>query len=93
MPPATFDAFRDHGRVRGTLEAGIGEAQRVLDDLARTGISLDGVTNELTQEGVRLFADAADKLLGALARKNAPRCWLLASTGKRWHLTANSKAR
>jgi transaldolase/glucose-6-phosphate isomerase len=41
----------------------------VLDDLARTGISLDAVTDELTEEGVQLFADAADKLLGALAKK------------------------
>jgi transaldolase/glucose-6-phosphate isomerase len=69
MPPATLDAFRDHGRVRDTLEAEIDKAQRVLDDLARTGISLDRVTHELTREGVRLFADAADKLLGALAKK------------------------
>jgi transaldolase/glucose-6-phosphate isomerase len=71
MPPATLDAFRDHGKLRDTLQADIDEAQRVLDDLARAGISLDGVTSKLTEEGVRLFADAADKLLGALARKRA----------------------
>jgi transaldolase / glucose-6-phosphate isomerase len=71
MPPATLDAFRDHGKVRDTLEVGMDEAQRVLADLARTGISLDAVTRKLTQEGVRLFADAADKLLGALAKKRA----------------------
>jgi transaldolase/glucose-6-phosphate isomerase len=71
MPPATLDAFREHGRVRNTLEAGIEEARRVLDDLARAGISLDGVTDALTREGVRLFADAADKLLGSLAKKRA----------------------
>jgi transaldolase / glucose-6-phosphate isomerase len=69
IPPATLDAFRDHGKIRDTLQAGIDDAQRVLDDLARTGISLDAVTDELTEEGVQLFADAADKLLGALAKK------------------------
>ena len=69
MPPATLDAFRDHGKIRETLQAGIDDAQRVLDDLARTGISLDAVADELTEEGVQLFADAADKLLGALAKK------------------------
>ena len=69
MPPATLDAFRDHGKIRETLQAGIDDAQRLLDDLARTGISLDAVTDELTEEGVQLFADAADKLLDALAKK------------------------
>ena len=71
MPPATLDAFRDHGRVSDTLEAGVEEAQRVLADLAGAGISLDAITRKLTQEGVRLFADAADKLLGAMAKKRA----------------------
>jgi transaldolase / glucose-6-phosphate isomerase len=69
MPPATLDAFRDHGNVRATLETKIDEAQGTLDDLARAGISLDSVTDKLTEEGVRLFADSADKLLGALAKK------------------------
>ncbi len=72
MPPATLDAFRDHGKIRGdTLEENLEEAQRILDELARAGISLDEVTARLTDEGVRLFADSADKLLGALAKKRA----------------------
>ncbi len=69
VPPATLDAFRDHGKVRDTLEAGLDEAQRLLDEVARTGISLEAVTDKLTEEGVRLFSDAADKLLGAMANK------------------------
>jgi transaldolase/glucose-6-phosphate isomerase len=71
VPPATLDAFRDHGKVADTLEAGVEEAQRVLDDLAGTGISLAAVTDRLTEEGVQLFSDAADKLLGAMADKRA----------------------
>ncbi len=71
VPPATLDAFRDHGKLADTLEAGIPEAQQVLAALARTGISLEAITTKLTEEGVQLFADAADKLLGAVAKKRA----------------------
>jgi transaldolase / glucose-6-phosphate isomerase len=71
VPPATLDAFRDHGKVADTLETGVGEAQRVLDELAGAGISLAAVTDRLVEEGVQLFSDAADKLLGAMAGKRA----------------------
>ena len=71
MPPKTIDAFRDHGKVAATLEQIVDEAQRVLDALARAGISLDEITRRLVDEGVALFTDAADKLLGAVARKRA----------------------
>ncbi len=71
VPPATLDAFRDHGKPRLSLEENIGEAERVLSDLARTGISLDMVTQKLLDEGVELFADSFDQLLGAVAKKRA----------------------
>jgi transaldolase/glucose-6-phosphate isomerase len=72
VPPATLDAFRDHGKLRDTLEYGVDEAQRALDDLARAGISLDTITRiDLVKEGVRLFAEAADKLFAAVAEKRA----------------------
>ena len=71
LPPATLEAFRDHGKLRPTLEEGVDEAQRVLDALERAGISLDAVTDQLLADGVKLFADAADKLLGAVAHKRA----------------------
>jgi transaldolase / glucose-6-phosphate isomerase len=71
MPTATMDAFRDHGKIRDSLEADVAGAQRVLDDLGRAGISLDAVTDKLVDEGVRLFSDAADKLLAAVAKKRA----------------------
>jgi transaldolase / glucose-6-phosphate isomerase len=69
MPPATIDAFRDHGRVRPTLEQDIAGAEQTMATLADCGISIDDVTAKLTEEGVRQFAEAFDKLLGALARK------------------------
>ena len=71
MPTATMDAFRDHGKVRDTLDANAAEAKRELDDLARAGISLDAVTDKLVEDGVRLFAEAADKLFGAVAKKRS----------------------
>jgi transaldolase / glucose-6-phosphate isomerase len=71
MPVATLDAFRDHGKVRKSLEADTAEAQRILGELSRVGISLGTVTDKLLQDGVRLFADAADKLLGVVANKRA----------------------
>src|SRR5262249_31427961 len=69
MPPATMDAFRDHGRVRPTLAENIDRAEQVLTSLRKSGISLDEVTTKLVEDGVQLFADAFDSLLGAVARK------------------------
>jgi len=71
MPPATLDAFRDHGRLRNSLEQDVDGARHVLEELERSGISLDAVTEELVKDGVKLFADAADKLYGAVASKRA----------------------
>ncbi|MCG5246662.1 bifunctional transaldolase/phosoglucose isomerase [Methylorubrum extorquens] len=71
MPPATMDAFRDHGRVRATLEENIGEAKTVMARLAEAGIDIEAVARQLVEEGVQLFVDAADALLGAVAGKRA----------------------
>jgi transaldolase / glucose-6-phosphate isomerase len=71
VPPATLDAFRDHGTPRDSLEENIEDAKRVLAELEKSGISLDAITTELVKDGVKLFADAADKLYGAVAHKRA----------------------
>jgi transaldolase / glucose-6-phosphate isomerase len=71
MPPATLEAFRDHGKPRDSLEENIEDARRVLAELEKSGISLDAITAELVRDGVKLFADAADKLYGAVAHKRA----------------------
>jgi transaldolase len=68
MPPATIDAFRDHGQLRNSLTEDLPGAQKVLDDLARAGISIKEVTDKLTDDGVKLFADAFDKLLAAVEK-------------------------
>ena len=71
VPPATLDAFRDHGKPRNSLEENIEEARHALAELDKSGISLDAITEELVKDGVKLFADAADKLYGAVAHKRA----------------------
>lgn len=71
IPPKTMDAFRDHGTLARTLDANIDEAKHVLAEADRLGLDLNGVTETLVEEGVKLFADAADALLGAIAAKRA----------------------
>ena len=68
MPPATIDAFRDHGKLRNSLTEDVAGAQKVMDDLAKTGISMKEVTTKLTDDGVKLFADAFNKLLAAVEK-------------------------
>jgi transaldolase/glucose-6-phosphate isomerase len=68
MPPATIDAFRDHGLLRNALTEDVAGAATVMRNLARAGISMKEVTDKLTVDGVKLFADAFDKLLAAVAK-------------------------
>ncbi len=68
MPLATVDAFRDHGLLRNSLTEDVAGAAKVMDDLARAGISIKEVTDKLTEDGVKLFADAFDKLLATVAK-------------------------
>lgn len=68
MPPPTIDAFRDHGQLRNSLTEDVAGAQKVMNDLARAGISIKEVTDKLTEDGVKLFADAFDKLLAAVEK-------------------------
>ncbi|MBV9079055.1 MAG: bifunctional transaldolase/phosoglucose isomerase [Methylobacteriaceae bacterium] len=71
MPPATLEAFRDHGRLRPSLTEDLPEAERVLAETARLGLDLDGVTDKLLTAGIEAFEEAADKLMGAVAAKRA----------------------
>jgi transaldolase/glucose-6-phosphate isomerase len=66
IPPATFDAFREHGRVRASLTECLEEAHDTMEALERVGISMTEVTDLLLKEGVRLFAEPFDKLLAAV---------------------------
>ncbi len=70
IPPATMDAFRDHGEARpDIIEQDVAGARAILANLEQHGVSLKEVTGELVIDGVQQFADAFDKLLGAIARR------------------------
>ncbi len=69
MPPATMDAYRDHGRGQEALTVGIEDAKEVLGTAKRLGLDLAKVTHDLVEDGVKQFAKAADDLLGAVAAK------------------------
>ena len=73
MPPATVEAFRDHGRPRASLEEDVEEARDTMEVLAQVGISMHEVTEKLLDEGVRLFAEPFDKLLDTLAQRGSGR--------------------
>ncbi len=68
IPPATMDAFRDHGVVqKDIIEHDLNGARAVLAKLSDLGVSLDKITAELVVDGVEQFADAFDKLFGSIA--------------------------
>jgi transaldolase/glucose-6-phosphate isomerase len=69
MPPATMDAYRDHGHGKEALTVGLDDAKEILGTAKRLGLNLDGVTHALVEDGVKQFAKAADDLLGAVAAK------------------------
>jgi len=68
IPPATLDAFRDHGQVRTSLTEDVDAAKATMDNLPKAGISMKQVTDKLTDDGVKLFADAFDQLLEAVEK-------------------------
>ena len=69
IPPATLDAFRDHGIVRRTLDADVAAADTTMANLEKAGISMKKVTGQLLEEAIKLFADAFQKLLAAVEQK------------------------
>ena len=72
MPPATVDAFRDHGVADATaLTTNVDDAQRQIATLADLGVDFDQITAELQTEGVVAFADSFDDLLATIEDKKA----------------------
>jgi transaldolase/glucose-6-phosphate isomerase len=66
VPPATYDAFREHGELRTSLEEGLDEAGAVLERLDRLGVSLQETTDKLLADGVEKFTEAFTDLLSAV---------------------------
>ena len=69
VPPATLDAFRDHGRAAVTITSGLDESSEALAELEAAGISMDAVTQELEDEGVKSFAEAFTQLLATIEER------------------------
>ena len=70
VPPATLDAFADHGEARRTIDANVDEARQVLAQLDAAGISMKDVTDKLLSEGLASFQKSFDSLIGGLERKS-----------------------
>jgi transaldolase len=71
MPEETIAAYQDHGRPEPTLELGLGDARKLLDELARAGVDYDDVTATLEREGVEKFSASFEELIASLHDKQA----------------------
>ena len=69
VPPETITAFRDHGKAGLTLDQGLGDARQQLATLAKLGVDLNAVAEQLQAEGVKAFAASFDKLMATLKQK------------------------
>lgn len=69
LPPATLQAFLDHGRVEPTIERGVEEAHAHMVALAQAGIDMDAVSNQLQEQGVKAFADSFESLINSITLK------------------------
>ena len=70
MPPATIEAFRDHGEVVRTVDTGLDEAERVIGELDRLGVSMRDVTDKLLVDGLASFQKSYDELIARLETKS-----------------------
>ena len=68
IPPATFDAFRDHGKLRPSLTENVDQAVKTMSDLEKVGLSMKEITDKLLVDGIKLFADAFTELLEATGK-------------------------
>jgi len=69
VPPATYTAFRDHGKVAPTLEQGLDECREVISKLGSIGIDLKEVTAKLQSDGLSSFVGSFDTLVESIESK------------------------
>jgi len=71
LPPATLEAFKEHGRVARTIDtpAALERAAQTMQDLKAAGIDLDAVTLQLQRDGVKSFSDSFDQLIQRLEER------------------------
>ena len=73
LPPATLEAFRDHGIATAQLHNAARDASATLQAVAGTGVSLERATDQLLRDGVQLFVHAFDQLLTAVDQAGSAR--------------------
>ena len=66
VPPATLEAFRDHGEAANALVGGVEQSEEILASVADAGVDLDAITDQLLDDGIVVFADAFQALLAAV---------------------------
>ncbi|MBV8855515.1 MAG: bifunctional transaldolase/phosoglucose isomerase [Acidobacteria bacterium] len=69
VPPATYTAIRDHGRVEVTIEEGLDECRALIGQLAEVGIDLKEVTEKLQRDGLAAFVTSFDTLAESIEAK------------------------
>ncbi len=69
MPPATINAFLDHGRAKATLEKNLAEAEQTLASLEAAEINMDSITAKLLADGVTSFVESFKRLLAGIEEK------------------------
>ena len=71
MPPATFEAAKDHAKVRPSLTEDVAGARRTVERLGALGIDFEDVTDQLLREGVESFAKSFRSLMDSIKAKRA----------------------
>jgi transaldolase/glucose-6-phosphate isomerase len=69
LPPATMKSFMDHGVVAETLTKDVKEARNQISQLAKFGIDLNSITQQLQDEGVAAFAKSFESLMEGIIKK------------------------
>jgi transaldolase len=71
MPPATIEAFRDHGEVKQTVDKNIDGERKLIAELEDLGISLENVTDKLLVDGLKSFQKSFESLLARIESKSS----------------------
>jgi transaldolase len=69
LPPATLEAFRDHGETKRTVDQGLDEAAKTIAKLEAAGISMQDVTDKLLADGLASFQKSFDSLITGIEKK------------------------
>lgn len=69
LPPATMNAFKDHGVAESRLTRHLDQAHKDISALSELGISLNDITGKLEADGITSFVEAFDRLLDVLGEK------------------------